>query len=966
MPTRAKAKPTATAAMTAPGDPAFVRDQFFLADPGGPRHRQCFDSGWKFLRDDAPGAERPGFDDGAWRTLDLPHDWSIEDLPELPPAKAPAALSVTRGRWRFMKGDDPSWKEVNLDDTAWEKVELPAFWEQHSNYTQDYVYGWFRRAVEIPPDCRDRDFTLLLGFVDDVDETYFNGVRIGGMGSFPPDYETAWNLPRRYRVNRELVRKNGPNVVAVRVFDAQGGGGIYAEISPPRRVGPFDTLLSAGQRDTGFTVAGIGWYRKRFQVDAAGGERRVTLVCDGVYMNAEVWLNGRHLGHHPYGYTAFELDLTRHLREPGKDNVLAVRVDSSGRNTRWYAGSGIYRHTWLTVTEPVHVPLWGVAVTTPKVTPAAATVRIATTLENAGALPREVTLTTRLTDDRGRAAGAATSRIALAAGQRREVVQTVTVKHPRSWSLDEPRLYQARTEVLVDGKPSDRVTSPFGIRTLRFDARKGFLLNGVPTKLKGGCMHHDNGPLGSAALDRAETRRVALMKANGYNAIRTSHNPPSQVFLDACDRLGMLVMDEAFDMWRVEKNAQDYHRFFDLWWRRDLESMVRRDRNHPSVIIWSIGNELPERAEPEGFRTAWMLADAIRALDPTRPVTSAVCPMNPWEATDGSFAALDVHGYNYEVGHYLSDHQRHPERIIAATESFPLQAFDYWMAVVDHPFVIGDFVWTGFDYLGESGIGQAGLEGEPDDFSFPWHIAYCGDIDLCGRKRQQSYYRDVLWGCGDKLHLVVQRPLPEGRKARVSLWGWPDVHASWNWPGHEGQTLEVTVYSACDQVTLSLDGRTLATKATSRETKFMATFAVPYAPGELRAVGRVKGKIVAECALHTTGTPHRLQLTSDRDAITADRNDLAYVTCEVLDRQGQVVPDAANLLRFQVTGAGELAAQANGNPRDAVSYRAPRRHAHEGRCLLVIRPTGAPGRVEVVAESDGLVAATARITVKKQ
>jgi beta-galactosidase len=972
MPTRSKpskrsGKGTskAPAAAAAPAAPALVRDQNFTADGGGPRRCQCFDAGWKFLRDDAPSAERPDFDDSAWRTLDVPHDWSMEDLPELPPQAAEPALPVTRGTWRFQKGDEAAWKDPAFDDASWQAVNLPAYWESHSNYTEDNVYGWYRRTVEVPAELRGRDFVLMVGKIDDVDETFFNGVKIGGMGTFPPHFNTAWNTPRAYRVPAELVRQDGPNVVAVRVFDGPGGGGIYAEISPPARVGPFDTQASPGGRDTGYVVGGVGWYRKAFATPADHAGGRMSIVFDGVYMNADVWINGQHLGCHPYGYTAFSFDLTRHLRPAGQENVLAVRVNNRGRNSRWYSGSGIYRHTWLVSTGAVHVPLWGVSVTTPKVKPDEAVVRVATTLENAGTQPQDVTLTTSVLGPRGRPAGKAVLREHLAAGQRRQVTQDVKVRRPMLWSPDAPHLYEARTQLAVGKRPADGLRTPFGIRTIRFDAGHGFLLNGQPLKLRGACMHHDNGPLGSAALDRAETRRVELMKANGYNAIRTAHNPPSQVFLDACDRLGMLVMDEAFDMWQVAKNAEDYHRYFDLWWQRDVDSMVLRDRNHPCVIIWSIGNELPERGDAEGFRTAWMLADYVRGLDPTRPVTSAVCGWNPWEITDGTFAALDVGGYNYQRDNYAKDHKRFPRRIIASTESFPPEADLYWMGVLDNAYVIGDFVWTGFDYLGESGIGQATLDGETEDYGFPWHVAYCGDIDICGVKRQQSYYRDILWNRGRKVHIAVHAPLPAGRKGRVSLWGWPDVHSSWTWPGCEGRTMDVTVYSACETVTLVLNGREIAAQATSRATRFQATFAVPYEPGKLVAVGRIGGEVAERHVLRTAGAPRGLRLTCDRRAVFADRNDLCYVTCEVLDDSGQVVPNATDLLKFTVTGPAELAAQANGNPRDAVSYRLPQRKAHEGRCLLVIRPTDQPGEAQVRAEAEGLQAATATIQVKK-
>ena len=941
----------------------FIRDQFFTSSAGSPRRCESFDSGWKFLRGDACDAHRPDFDDSAWRVLDLPHDWSLEDLPE--PPHDPLQLSITRGRWLFQKGDDLAWKEPACDDAAWQPVDLPDYWEAHSNYNEDNVYGWFRRRITIPTELRGKDFMLAVGKVDDVDETFFNGHKIGGLGTFPPDYASAYLEPRIYRVPREFVNEDGENVVAVRVFDGPYYGGIYDEIHGAH-IGPFDTEVTGGGQGAGYVVGGIGWYRKSFQLAEENRGRLIALYVDGVYMNADMWINGFHLGKHAYGYTAFAYELTRHLHFDGQPNVIAVRLDNFGRNTRWYSGSGIYRHTWLIQTNPVHIPQWGVSITTPEVTDERATVRLAVSVLNADAVAHDFTLTNNVLDPQEQTAGEAVSHIHLEAGQRREFVQEVIITDPLRWGPDTPHLYSAHTTVAIEGDIADGLRTPFGIRGISFDAQHGFLLNGVPTKLKGGCMHHDNGPLGAAALDRAEVRRVELMKANGFNAIRSSHNPPSQVFLDACDSLGMLVLDEAFDAWRESPIAEDYHLHFDEWWQRDLESMVLRDRNHPSVILWSIGNEIPEQRTADGYRTAWMLADAVRKLDSTRPVTIAGCgdTFLPWERVEGCYAAVDVCGYNYAVPQIAIDHQRYPERIFVTTESVAEEVFDYWMAVLDHPYLIGDFVWTGFDYIGESGLGQAYLEGDLHLCNFPWHLANCGDLDIRGQKRAQSYYRDVVWDCGSKLHSAVHAPIPEGRIAKTSQWGWPAMQASWSWPGSEQQPLQVDVYSRCEEVTLLLNGREIATQPTSRATKFMATFSVPYEPGELRAIGRNGGVIKAEHILHTAGTPHHLRLFADRAEINTDRNDLAYITCEVLDQEGQLVPYAANLLHFFVEGVGELAGQANGNPRDAVSYRKPERHAYQGSCLLIIRPMGKAGSVQVRAESEGLVAGVMEIVVK--
>jgi beta-galactosidase len=439
-----------------------------------------------------------------------------------------------------------------------------------------------------------------------------------------------------------------------------------------------------------------------------------------------------------YGYTSFQVDLTPYLNY-GATNVLTVTVDNSHQiNSRWYSGSGIYRHVWLLVAGPVHIRHWGVVVTTPAVTSAEAVIRAETTVSSQESETRTVTLRSRVFAPDGTAVAQAESQAALAAGTTQAIGQEMRVREPRLWSPDAPHLYRLHSELLVGGAVVDASETTFGIRTVALDPQRGFLLNGAPLKLKGGCVHHDNGVLGAASYDRAEERKVELHKASGYNAIRCAHNPPAPAFLDACDRLGMLVIDEAFDCWRMGKNAGDYHVAFDEWWQRDIESMVRRDRNHPSVVMWSIGNEVGERdGRSDGGKIARMLADEVRRLDPTRPVTSALCDtfdgQRKWEDSDIVFAALDVGGYNYLWQRYEPDHARHPDRLMAGTESFPIEAFDNWAAVKAHPYVIGDFV-DFLDYLGEAGIGRTYTEdGKPAGvWANTWHQANCGDLDLCG------------------------------------------------------------------------------------------------------------------------------------------------------------------------------------------------------------------------------------------
>ncbi len=935
----------------------------------GGRERS-FDEGWRFHRGDAAGAERPGFPDSAWRLLDLPHDWSIEALPPREQDDI-AVLSARDGEWLFKQGDDLSWKKDSFNDAGWQKVVLPAKWKDHSGYDQSKNFGWYRRHISVSPAQRGKDLQIDLGTVMGADEVFFNGVRVGGVGGFPPNFEDFWsNVYQSYRsypVPARLIRQEN-NVVAVRVYSPTPGiAGLYDPLGPGKRVGPFDPGASPGGAATGHTVGGVGWYRKSFVIPAADQGRRVELRFDGVYMDADVWINGRHLGNHPYGYTTFAYDISSGLKPAGETNVVAVRVRNLGANSRWYSGSGIYRHTWLTVTGPVHIPLWGVSVTTPRVSPDSATVSVSVSLGNTGART-DARLRVSLIAPDGSTSGVTEAPVTIPHKNSGPVALNIIVTKPNLWSTAQPNLYLARVEITSEDKTLDSTETRFGIRSVEVDAEKGLRINGEPVKLKGACMHHDNGPLGSRAVDRAEERRVELLKGAGFNAIRTSHNPPSPALLDACDRLGMLVMDESFDNWETGKNPMDYHRFFTDWWRQDITSMVLRDRNHPSVIMWSIGNEIAERKTEKGARLAKRLADYVRQLDPTRPVTAAYNEVD--DGADPYFAALDVAGYNYNSNRYAIDHQRQPKRIMVGTESLPARIYEYWKQVEEMPWVIGDFVWTGFDYIGESGIGHTELDSDLHSYlkPWPWNLANCGDIDICGFRQPQSYYRDVVWG-RSKLELAVRRPLPEGRGEAVGQWGWPDEERSWNWAGQEGRTMQVKVYSTYPEVKLLLNGKEVGTKPISRDTSFngrfvtpdlgaetalTAVFEVPYATGELRAVGLVDGKEASSAVLRTSGKPYSLRLTADRTIIRADRNDLAYVTVDVLDENGGPVPDAAGAVRFSVTGQGELSGVCSGDPLNTAGFQTDIRQLFRGRALAILRPEAAGGEIILSAETDGL------------
>jgi beta-galactosidase len=715
-----------------------------------------------------------------------------------------------------------------------------------------------------------------------------------------------------------------------------------------------------GGISSGYFTGGTGWYRKSFSLSGETSGKRIYLQFDGIYMDADIWINGRHLGNHPYGYTSFWYDITP-MVNPGEKNLVAVRVRNEGRNSRWYSGSGIYRHVWLIATEPFHVSPWGTFVTTPDIEGGRALVTVSSQLVNHEGRQGQVKVVTRILDSSGKQVAGKTDQLDPGGQESVTISQELEVSDPALWSPGTPVLYTAMTLVKdAGGTLLDSVSTRFGIRSIAFST-EGFFLNGEKNLLRGGCMHHDNGPLGAAAFDRAEERRVELMKASGFNSIRCAHNPPSPAFLDACDRIGILVIDEAFDMWRRAKNPQDYHRFFDEWWKEDVKSMVLRDRNHPSVIMWSTGNEIPERGEPEGAETSAMLAAFVKQLDPTRPVTSAV--NGPGPDKDPYFATLDIAGYNYSFGGdhgnesiLESDHRRVPDRIIYCSESYPLTAFGAWMDVLDHPYVIGDYVWTGFDYLGEASIGWRGY---PHEGSFyPWNHAYCGDIDICGRKRPQSYYRNVLWGAGRQVSLFVKPPVPSfpENPDRIywSKWHWQDVVPRWNWEGYEGSSLEVEVYCGHEQVELFLNGESLGKQETNRTSQWIARWQVPYKPGKLEAVAYRAGKEVEKDVLVTADPASAIRLTPDRSILIASGQDLSYVTVELVDGNGNVNPEADHLVRFAVEGPGEIIAVASSDPMSPESYVRPMRKAFRGRCMVVVKSTREPGEILLTATADDM------------
>ncbi|MBF4470540.1 sugar-binding domain-containing protein [Flavobacterium sp. HJJ] len=713
--------------------------------------------------------------------------------------------------------------------------------------------------------------------------------------------------------------------------------------------------------DGGFYPMGKAWYRKTFTVPNEWFGNKVSIYFEGVYMNSEVFINGKSVGIQPYGYTSFEYDLSPYLKF-GELNTIAVKVDNSQqKNCRWYSGSGIYRNVWLTVKNLVHVKTWGVAVTILEIKNNKAKVQVKTIVKNETAVEQNVLLSTAIIDAKGKNAGkAAAVKIVLQPDEEKETVQIITVENPKLWSVEAPNRYQAKSTLNVYSKNVDAAITDFGIRTIDFSAQNGFLLNGKKIKLNGGCVHHDNGALGAAAYVRAEERKIELLKAAGFNAVRTSHNPPSEAFLDACDRLGMLVIDEAFDGWREKKNTYDYASIFDKWWKHDVESMVLRDRNHPSIIMWSIGNEIIERTKPEAVETAKMLADAIHKIDSSRPVTSAMTTWNQgWDIFDPLMAAHDVAGYNYQLHEAESDHKRVPSRIIVQTESYPKDAFTNWDLVQKNNYILGDFVWTAMDYLGESGIGRFVYPGETEGEHwtanlYPWHGAYCGDVDLTGWRKPISHYRSMLYNNNEKLYMAVKEPNPENGTIKLTSWSvWP-TWESWTWPGYDGKNIEVEVYSKYPKVRLFLNGKNIGEKETGKAQEFKATFVIPYTSGELKAVGLENGKETESVLLKTAGQPAKIKLTADRKIIKADGQDLVYVSIEITDDKGVLNPNAANQLTLNISGAGTIAGADNADLKDTDLYTANTRKAWHGRALVIIKSNGESGVINLEVSSPDL------------
>lgn len=922
---------------------------------------RLIDEGWLFHRGDTEGAETPGFADAAWRQVSLPHDWSVEPLPA---DATGASFQAVAGEWRYTTGNNNACAAIAFDDRAWQKITLPALIPD----CLDKTYYWVRREVVLPNEFTGKDVIFDLGRIDDCDEFYVNGQKIAETGVMPknqPQGEciSAWDQNRNYKVAAKFL-KPGTNLLAICVYNNDGPGGFRPAAASERKiVGPFDSLAIGGTA-TGCTVGGTGWYRKHFKIPATDLGKHFEILFGGVYMNSDVWLNGHHLGERPYGYTSFYYDLDPYLK-PGSENVLAVRARNEGVNSRWYAGSGIYRHVWLTATEPTHIRRWGVQILTPEVTQESAKVCLNTEVEGAQEGDQ---LHIRLTDPDGKTAAEGEAPIS---GTTTPL--TLLVRNPKLWNLETPLLYRAQVQIVRNRKVLDEVSEACGIRTIAFTAENGFQLNGKTIKVWGGCLHHDNGLLGAADFDRADYRKMEIMKANGYNAVRAAHNPMGDAFYEACDRVGLLVLDEVFDQWTIHKTPQDYGgASFDKWSTNDVGLWVRRTRNHPSIFLRSFGNEIifdPKNGgEDMGCAVFTKLKNEAVKWDTARPYTSGMGGGNYEMTSMYKYLALeDVKGHNYAEEAFGRFNKLHPDWVQISTECNPdIEVMPkIWNQQEDNHYLIGSFVWSGFEYIGESWSGWVGLKGE--NVGFPSYAAACGLIDITGYPKSGQLFRNVINGAS-KIELLVLEPLPDGSEYARQGWSNPNEYRCWDWPEYVGKPIDVRVVCRARELRLKLNGQVVGEFTNAPDAsgylRMDHVFNVPYAAGELVAEGLENGKVLFSDKIITPGKPAGFRVTSDRAQITTSRSDLAYVNVEVVDARGQLVQTGRYNVSYKIKGAGVLEACGNGYHKDIYSFRNPDKGTTwHGRSQAILRSEGQAGKISLIVQSSDFPARTLEVPV---
>jgi len=717
--------------------------------------------------------------------------------------------------------------------------------------------------------------------------------------------------------------------------------------------GPKDRK-NPGGKNNGFFPGGIGWYRKHFRLLPAHEGKKVFVQFDGIYQNSEVWINGHSLGVRPYGYISFEHDLTPYVKFDG-DNILSVRVDNTDQpNCRWYTGSGIYRYVWLTITDKLHVRQWGTYVTVPSITPTEAVVRVRTEVENSYEQPKRCTLITRILDAKAAVAAEAPAVEEISGQGRFRFEQELRIPNPKLWSIDSPVMYSIQTFLKDENGIYDEYETPFGIRQIQFEPDKGFLLNGKPVKMKGVCIHHDTGCLGAAVPVRAWERRLEILKSIGCNAIRASHNPPAPEMLDLCDRMGFVVIDEAFDKWGGQCG-----RWFKDWGRKDLTDMLRRDRNHPSVIIWSVGNEVSGQGSSEFNEQLKALADLTRELEPTRPVTYALMPFKIKSREENAKIVtkvaklLDVTSCNYQE-HWFEDYRKeYPQIIIIASESYPFycgkdmrydafEPLNPWLEVIKHDYVAGAFYWAGIDYLGEAVAG------------WPYHGWNCSLIDTCGFVRPIANLHKSFWIDKPMVHIAVMDDSLDEPKPTKAHWGWPKTASHWNLPQLEGKQVKVVTFTNCSAVELFVNGTSAGIKELQDFPDKMITWTVPYEPGQIEAHGIEQGSVVCSHHLQTAGRPAEIRLIADREKIHADGHDLCHVEVQITDEKGILVPAADHEIQFQLEGPATIIGVDNGDITSIEPFKARKRKAFHGKALVIIQSSCQPGPITLRAKTEGL------------
>jgi beta-galactosidase len=807
-------------------------------------------------------------------------------------------------------------------------------------------------------------------------------------------------------MSRTLLNEGWSFRSTVSAFAELGGAaGEWTEVVLPHDalIGQPRSSEAPGGAASGYFPSGAFEYRTTLSPLPSDEGKQIFLEFDGVHRDAMVYVNGALAGQHAFGYSRFLIRVDPYLRFGTANEVRVTCV--AHQDSRWYTGAGIYRDVHLIVKDAVHIANDGVRFITEDIESQQAVVELIAVVANHGPTTVTADLHAFVNEEGVADVASASSPITLLPGTSGTVRQKFSVDSPALWSTDSPSLYQGLVQVRLNDRIVDEEAVTFGIRRIQVDARKGLRINGQPVKLRGACIHHDNGPLGAVALAAAEERKVRLLKDAGFNAIRSSHNPAGSALLAACDRLGMMVLDETFDMWTSNKTDFDYATDFVQWWERDLEALVAKDVNHPSVIAYSIGNEIPETGTAFGGVWSRRLVEKIRSLDRTRPITNGIngfvssldlvvagmkeySPQtSPGEGVNGmmthagdmmnqvsasemvtdrtreSFSVLDIAGMNYGDARYLLDRDLFPDRVILGTETFPGQMASNWELVESNPHLIGDFVWTGWDYLGEAGLGSVSYgDGPAVAQAYPWLAASTGDIDITGTRRPSSFYREIVFGLRTEPYIAVGRLNRAGQTSRMTPWSWSDAISSWSWQGFEGTTVHLEVYATAEEVELILNGVSHGRSAVGAARRWQADFDIAYQPGELLAIAYTAGREVGRTRLASGTGTRRLRVTTDREQLTVGTQDAAFVRIDIVDADGILQPLAAAAVSVTVSGCGVLAGLASANPAPTTPFGATSVETFDGSALAIVRPDGV-GDIELEVQAQGLAPARVHVTV---